>query len=145
MDCELLEGLPLDLLHVVAKAAKLIELHKLPQAHKLLRRALPRAASVPQPTALICCHHLLGHIAYLNHEFAIARLHHRFVLQQSFAHDVIVGVASATQNLGLIAASEGDLVEARRQILAALHLYEALDRPSGAQIARANLARLEAV
>lgn len=142
MDPELLRGLPTHVLRDLCASYRLWKEGNPTDARAALERTLTPAARADTPVALLSAHQLLGHIAYEEGDLSKASQHHRYVLHGSRSLNLLVGVASAQHNLGLIAEREGRIAEARLQIGEALRLYLQIGCESGAAAARANLARL---
>jgi hypothetical protein len=114
------------------------------RAGLLLGQALARAEARRDVGGALSARQLLGHLAFEAGELEGAAAHHRAVLEGSAHLGLALGVASATHNLGLVAAARGDEAAARQLIAEAAARYEALGHAAGAEAARANLARLEA-
>jgi hypothetical protein len=143
MDPELLRGMPKELFEAICTGYERWCAGDPVAASATLKRTLTPAAGAATPTALLGAHHLLGNSAYTMGDLRSASQHHRCVLHESRALNLILGIASATHSLGLIAEREGDLGAARRQIREALRLYLQIRCESGVAAARMNLARLE--
>jgi hypothetical protein len=114
------------------------------RARVLLRLALARAEQRHDAAGALCAHQLLGHVAFQDGGLDLAAHHHQTVLERSERLGLPLGVASASHNLGLVAAAAGDHARGVRLIAGAIAQYEALGHGAGAAVARANLERLAA-
>jgi hypothetical protein len=86
--------------------------------------------------------HVLGNIAFEQSQYTSARTLHEEVLAMCRAADIMIGVASSLNNLGLVAQQEEKYIESRNYFEESIRIYEKLGDETSANAARANLSSM---
>lgn len=123
--------------------ATLYSLNKLDDAQRELTLALPRAQDARNASESAFCFLQLGNVAFDTSDFTRAAQHYETCLAHARAVNDFYLMTDANNNLALVAARRGDLVNARAFCGHAIDTATRIDETRGIAGARVNLALIE--